>query len=766
MDWQESAAYYEARLTDVLNVQRYALSLASLPQTNIAESNKAILINEGIPAKRQLERLKKREFRIAVVGLEKAGKSTFVNAWLDCDLLPAKGGRCTFTTTQIFSVQNDSQQALVVKTKSPEQFSRLENELRQAAETNKEAKKDLETIKRYADTLQQVRDEGDQNIPFSRLEDIKEYLRKYVADERFAHAVEEVSLYTNKLAQAAGVVFYDVPGLDSGLAKHVEESRDMLADCDAVIVVQRFTNIRGAEFDIINFTKDGDVNVKVADKLFVFLSNIDLQGSDSAMKNHIDKAIAEWHEHGELPERRIVSGTAGCYLVLKGLANEQTIEEVGKPDTVKRRLTELTGIEDKDQLLDQVTGIKEIKNRFDAYIDNERVDVLKKRCDASIKRILATSEDIRRSVSKRYSENPEDAKRTEENEKRINFTEWWEGKWERTLADLSDYYDLTIRSAEQADSSKTLSGFQEHFYTRYLSHVDELFSAFKTHSKKRRELLFKQYAVANFDSSEANFRWREELYAEVSKVLQDISVELAIELREQAMELVNHISSSMWNSPKVEQYLIEDAEAYIDALNRSLSVLFLRFARPMVEALVRGPVDSEKRAAIVARLGPDIEILDNYYSGESIEYKLLKRFANHGVKLLYDLTVREKVLGAQSIVEEIKKSVSENRLTNQDFEQMLIREVEADLGAVEEYLRSAVFEAAGFKQYCLQELDRLRDKFINSKAIWNGVAMNEWLGENPLLLSELPDNLKQLEINLEVSDRLRQLSTALNKAKY
>ena len=762
MDWQEASAYYEAKLTDVLNVQRHALNLANLPQTGISEDEKSVLINEGIPATKQLERLKKREFRIAVVGLEKAGKSTFVNAWLDCDLLPAKGARCTFTTTQIFSVQSDSQQVLSVRTKSPAQFAQLESELKLASQTEENAKKDLETINRYATTLQQVIEEGNQEIPFSRLEDIKEPLQKYVADERFAHAVEEIWLYTNKLAQAEGVVFYDVPGLDSGLAKHVEESKEMLADCDAVIVVQRFANLREAELRLIKFTEEGDRNIKVADKLFAFLSNIDLQGTADAISGHIAEAKADWTRHANLPERRIVWGTAGSHLVLSGVASEQTLKAIGSPEAVRQRLEGLTGIGDRDQLLSQVTGIEEIKNRVNTYINTERVDVLQKRCETSISHILKTSEGIRNAVSKRYSDNPEDAKRQEEDSKRISFSEWWESKWERILAELADYYDLNIRSSDRTHHSSAQltpsSKTQGDFHVRYLKHVDKLFSAFKEQTAKRRELIFKQQSVVQFDSQKTNFSWREELYANISQMLQDIAKELAIELRQEAIELVNYISALMWNSPEVKLRLIEDVEDYVEALNRSLSVLFLRFARPMVEALVRGPVDSEMRGNIVKRLGPDIEILDNYYSGESAEFKILKRFANYGMKLLYDLTIRERVLGIQEIVEQVAQSV----LTP---EQLLVREVEADLQAVEVYLKEAIFEAAGFRQYCSQELDRLRDKFISSKAVWNGVATNEWLGENPLLLSELPDNLKKLEVNLEVCDRLRQLTIALDKAK-
>ncbi|MGC1527563.1 MAG: hypothetical protein WA783_16065, partial [Phormidesmis sp.] len=578
-----------------------------------------------------------------------------------------------------------------------------------------------------------------------------------------AHAVDEIWLHTNKLAQAEGIVFYDVPGLDSGLAKHVEESREMLSDCDAVIIVQMFPSLREAECNIIKFTAEGDRNVQVADKLFAFLSRIDSKNTAEAIKDHVTLAKADWIRQANLPDRRIVSGTAGSHLVLSGVASEQTLQEVGSPEAVRQRLEGLTGISDRDQLLDQVTGIKEIKSRVNAYINTERVDVLKKRCEASISRILSTSQSIKSSVSKRYSGNPEDAKRQEEDSKRISFSKWWEAKWERILAELADYYDLNIRHSDRThQSSAQLSAptkIQASFHVRYLAHVDELFSAFKEQAAQRRELIFKQQSVIQFDSQKTNFDWREELFADISQMLQDISKELAIELRQEATELVEYISSLMWNSPEVKLRLIEDAEAYVESLDRSLSVLFLRFSRPMVEALVRGPVDSEMRCSIVKRLGPGIEILDNYYGGESPEFKVLKRFANYGMKLLYDLTIREKVLGVQEIVE-IVGQVAQPALTP---EELLIREVEADLKAVEVYLKEAIFEAAGFRQYCLQELDRLRDQFVNSKAVWNGVAMNEWLGENPLLLSELPSNLKKLEVNLEVSDRLRQLTVALDK---
>ena len=48
-----------------------------------------------------LKKLKNDEFEIAIVGMEKAGKSTFANALIKTNILPSKGVRCTFTSTQI-----------------------------------------------------------------------------------------------------------------------------------------------------------------------------------------------------------------------------------------------------------------------------------------------------------------------------------------------------------------------------------------------------------------------------------------------------------------------------------------------------------------------------------------------------------------------------------------------------------------------------------------------------------------------------------------
>jgi GTPase Era involved in 16S rRNA processing len=763
MDWKSASSYYETRLSDVLNIQHFAVDLAKLPQAEVPSQLTEILMQEAIPANRQLERLRKREFRIAVVGLEKAGKSTFINAWLECDLLPAKGGRCTFTTTQIYSVKSESEQRLEVQTRTQEQFIHLLKELETVG-----AKEDLKTIRENEITLQQVRKEGNLVIPFTRLEDIREQLKKYVADEKYAHAVLEARLYTNKLAQAEGIVFYDVPGSDSGLAKHVDEAQQMLSDCDAVIVIQRFRSIREAELEIIKFTEQGDKNVTIADKLFVFLSHIDSLGSPEALKTHITEASQDWLKRANLPVNRIVSGSAGAYLILNNLAEEHTQLEIGQASNIQDKLKTLTGIIDDEMLKTQATGIPEIKEKIFNYINTERVAILKKRCEASIDKIVSTSEDIHHLVSQRFPENPEEAQRFEEERRRIDFSEWWHRKWEQIKADLQNFYETSVINKPLEKVNNESSSSIEKFKERYRQLLASEMAKLRQETLRKKEIIFDANSFPDFDKVRANYAWRDDLYGDVRTFLAALARQLAAELKDEALKLVDYMSSLLWGSSQVKERLIGYSEQeFLTRLENSLSVLFLRFARPVAEALIRGPVNSDTRSQIVKLLGADVELIDNYYQGDEPAFRVLKKYVKYGSDLLFNPSLRQQVLGVTEIAKNVIGMTVDTVIDLADQltppREVVTFEVTNDINAFEEYLRNGIFEAAGFESYCIQELRGLVDIFREKEGTWAGVAQNEWYKENPQLVAELPANLKSQEFNLEVSERLRQLAIALKR---
>ena len=542
----------------------------------------------------------------------------------------------------------------------------------------------------------------------------------------------------------------------------------MLSDCDAVILVQRFTSLREKELEIIKFTETGDKNVNVADKLFVFLSRIDSLGSAEALQTHIEEACLDWSKRANLPKQRILYGSAGAYLILNNLAGQQTKSEIGSANEIKNKLQSLTGISDENALNQEATGIPTIKNKIFDYINFERVNVLSKRCETSISKILGSSDEIYQLVRKRYSENPEEAKQFEEDGRRIHFTEWWGKKWQQMKADLQKFYDSSIVNKDSKLAVNSSTGSQK-FKERYLQVVTIEMQNLREQMLSKRDTIFAANSNPVFDPVNANYRWREDLYIDVSDVLAAIASQLAIELQAESLKLVEYMTEMLWGSKQVKERLIKDSDGYRVLLENSLKVLFLRFARPVAEVLIRGPVKSDTREKIIKNLGVDIEIVDNYYSGDESAFKVLKRYAKYGSDLLFAPELRQQILGVTGIAGQVAGIATQvvidavNDLKSP--QETVIFEVENDINALEEYLRSAIFDAAGFESYCIQELKNLVDNFRDKDGAWAGVAINEWLQGNPSLLSELPSNLKSQESNLEVSERLRQLSVALKKAQ-
>ncbi|MDD2724460.1 MAG: dynamin family protein [Methylovulum sp.] len=774
MDWKTASTLYANQLKTALAVRRHALdlaNLASVTQLGITPEQKATLQKAGEPAEKLMHRLQNGEFRIAVVGLEKAGKSTFVNAWLGSDLLPAKTARCTFTTTQIYSVQDQNEQRLETLPKTEAQYSAYQADLREQTQSAdksaaQKAENDLKVMELHNGTLREIINEGKKTYSFSRLEEIKTNLSRYVADERYAHAMQEARLYTSQLAAVDGVVFYDVPGLDSGLAKHIEESKEMLADCDAIILVQRRDiDLKAHEQDLIKFGATGDPYLKLADKLFVFWGQVDLQPSKEVLQDNWQQLLEKWAAV-EIPEHRIVRGSAGAHLVLQGFE----IPQVGTLEQTLQKMQDLTGLSSHDELK-QTTGISELQQRIQHYLDNERTALLKKRCDGMIGDILKTARDIYQTVAAVYPEDPEQAKRAQSENNTIEFSQWWHNRWQKIQADVNNRFK---------DGNEQSIKNRQVFKARYEELVQEKINALPSRQLEQRQDIFDSVSNPVFDAAKANIAWREKLYSDVRVMTAELARNLALELQQEALDLIAELEKQLWGSKTVKTKLVQNETIYVSLLEHSLNTLFLRFARPVVELLVRAPVGSTTRKEARKKMGADIEIIDNYYSGGEPALERLCQYANHGVSLLTDEQKRKDVLGvsANAVVESLiaanpfvtialnvaKTAVNELSETLVNEQDTMIAEVEADIRVLEHYLIYGIFEASGFSAFCQQELDNLRDSFldVNIRGYWTGVVQNEWQAGNPALLKELPVNLQSFKFNTETSDRLKQLRVSLD----
>jgi hypothetical protein len=105
---------------------------------------------------------------------------------------------------------------------------------------------------------------------------------------------------------------------------------------------------------------------------------------------------------------------------------------------------------------------------------------------------------------------------------------------------------------------------------------------------------------------------------------------LALELQQEALDLIAELEKQLWGSKTVKIKLVQNETIYVSLLEHSLNTLFLRFVRPVVELLVRAPVGSTTRKEARKKMGADIEIIDNYYSGGEPALERLCQYANHG----------------------------------------------------------------------------------------------------------------------------------------
>lgn len=359
--------------------------ILELPSNRIVTSQIATkLAKLQTEANRMRRKLKSGEFEIAVVGLEKAGKSSFSNALSGLDILPTADARCTYTSTCIRAGQTNS--ATITFLTEDE----LNRDLREKLETLQIANAsswnlDNLTPEKYAqlyndcppDLQRQYEDTINADITeiLNNKNSLRMYLNKpqatyteeeitrpdfkgFITDPAKAMAVKEIVIYSTQLKEMPQAVLYDVPGFDSPTEMHMQQTLQKMDSADAIIAVAnaKAPSLTKASLDVFK-QPDSEGNA-LSDKLFVFANKADLVNDTKALDENRDTTRQEWIEKRKIlaPHlgNRIVFGSA---FAAEGDAGAQA------------KLAEL-GIED---------GIGTIRAKLADYNGNERFEVLKRR---------------------------------------------------------------------------------------------------------------------------------------------------------------------------------------------------------------------------------------------------------------------------------------------------------------------------------------------------------------------------------------------------
>jgi hypothetical protein len=333
--------------------------------------------------KDQKAKLEKEIFEIAVVGREKAGKSSLLNAWLDFDLLPCEHTRCTYTTTEIRSCCGKEQQKYRIEYFSIQKFKRklktLEEDLSKNSE-NSLLKKEIDEINQLWNEINSHLDKATIEKYFEDFKDVQVELKAAISDPGQARAISKVCIWTNilkdneqehdKTSYEANIVLYDVPGYDAPITLHKELTKEKIKSVDAILFAKLFRqpDLVEPEIDILSISEKSNQYIKFNDKIIVALTCCDLVSSPQEYNDLVAKNNTAWNEWQVNPSRIIPI----C-----------SIAELNSDSIAKK--TVMTKLQ---SLNNGRTGFLELKNAVRLCVEESRNNLAMNRCSKLKERIV------------------------------------------------------------------------------------------------------------------------------------------------------------------------------------------------------------------------------------------------------------------------------------------------------------------------------------------------------------------------------------------
>lgn len=407
------------RYRDMVDKQRDAIiKLLDLSSSHYGLFENA-MINQLHNCKEKCDKLYRKldkdEFEIAIVGLEKAGKSTFGNALMQNRILPDADERCTYTST---CIRYGNDRAVVKFFNSSEMDTVLRGYLQTLGIKNTESftfslldkfeymnlfdKLDERDKGRYESTVHQdilnlLENKNEIQSYIGQPERIfegndlyEDKFKSFIVSPKVAVAVKEVSIESSKLEKLKNAVIYDVPGFDSPTSMHLEQTKNRMKEADAIMLVASAEkpSFTAPALKMFQEVVDED-NVSLSDKLFIFGNRAD--GATTLSKNisTLKQEAIKWKLlNNSMLDERVIVGSAKAHL--------QKVNVVAGDDLVKK-------IESPEykSAWHYGDGIQHTHDKLIKYNIYERFPIVKKK----VRRNNEELREIIQSLKDRYSDN-------------------------------------------------------------------------------------------------------------------------------------------------------------------------------------------------------------------------------------------------------------------------------------------------------------------------------------------------------------------------
>jgi hypothetical protein len=766
--WLETCAKQLTRLEKTSVLSDKLISLSNKTGVDILPEMVQKIEHEHARLNRQLERLRANRFEVAVIGLEKAGKSALLNAWLGQEILPSARERCTFTSTEIWSAQTEQDQLVAIEYYTREEITKLQEQRQKALagallsdKEKKEIQEDLNDTEKNLNQIYEFTKKGSFKQPFLDIGEISDLLQSAIFKNRAqALAIKRIQLKTVRLRSDRDIIFHDVPGFNSGILMHAEQAIDRLQNCDAIIYAKEMKqpSITGPEKEMLLVADAEDPSLRVSDKVFVVLTQADAMDDQIDFRDTLAKHKTFW---ANVPERRLLPVCARSHLVEFGIPSDDTLRRSKSADD-KNKIKKL-GITD---------GVKELKDAVNFYIDNERTGVLQKRCDSLVNATRQLATEILGKLEPIYGTVAEND-RQEDDLLGKEFNQWWGREWQRIKKDFDMWYSQSIQGRTEADALGAEHEELAALRSAYDQKIEALLSNLITAQPDELKRIYTAGGTLSMpDAREGNYKIREELFREIQKKFEtELTDQLAQALQALIDGIVRKIQELLWETEEVRRTLLHshlDEGIEQARIRHGFQVLFLRFGRVAVEAFIAKPLQARDR--LLSERAAEIKTLEAFYHGgdKTKQDGGLTHYLRYGLWAVLNKTVpagrsraAAKAVVDAVITEAVTPTKEPEKATEPTNFDEVVAEINGDLAALQDYLKNSVFYAAGFITYCNQELERIRNRFKemeDNERQWIGIIRTAVKYErNPLIPYNIAHTRRDFQIRRELALELKEV---------
>ncbi len=575
--------------------------IKSDPNKLVINSSDRSKINELQKASSVIvEKLKKDEFEIAIVGQEDSGKSSLLNALIKTDIFPSASGRTTYTSTKLVSgkedkaevtlyTQNEFDEIFKARLKSigiegdylldgisledfENEFKELSNQKQTDAKHNNlyNDTKEIIELKDKLSPLLQFK--GGQTLSFegANLQEFREYVTGHVSDKSKPRITKKVVIYSSQLQAMPSSVIYDVPGFNSPTRLHKEQTENMLKQADSIIFITDVSspNLKDNELDLLSKGEDS-YGVSLKDKLFVFGNKYDKANNEKeALSNEQKFRNDILHEKTIGDEKRVFVGSAGKYLVDNNIGN---IKIDNLPNWAK-------------------SNIDEFRKMIEDYYHNDRFDVLEKRIKTLQRQTLDIFVKIKNSISlpNHISKRSLELEISSKAEK--NIRRQLEANLNQIKVDLKQ---------EFLDKKYFSDGFANevpnYFSEIDMSYIDQFIPKYED----------------NFDSINRTIRedyLHNKFLADFSELVKQIVDDKADEVHERVFTA---FVSAIRDNERIRE-MAEDVFVF-EQQSGKFDYLFERFGRKMLDLIIYNPIMGSKREEDYKKYKDEFLYLDSRY---------------------------------------------------------------------------------------------------------------------------------------------------------